>query len=74
VRKRVVELLEKVGESPPSPEQVGRRRMLELLERIGTPDARRLLAALAEGAPEARLTQDARTALERLRGWTWPEP
>jgi hypothetical protein len=41
-------------------------RAVEALEHTGTPEARRLLEALARGAPEARLTQEARAALRRL--------
>jgi hypothetical protein len=37
-----------------------------VLERVGTAEARRLLEALARGAPEARLTQEAKAALARL--------
>jgi RNA polymerase sigma factor (sigma-70 family) len=39
---------------------------LEVLEMIGTPAARRLLAELAKGAGESRLTREARLALGRL--------
>jgi WD40 repeat protein len=45
------------------------RRMghaVEVLEMIGTPAARSLLADLAKGAGGARLTRDARAALDRL--------
>jgi hypothetical protein len=42
------------------------QRALAVLEHAGTPAAWRVLAALARGAPEARLTQAARAALERL--------
>jgi hypothetical protein len=38
------------------------------LEWIGTPAARALLRALADGAPRARLTVEARAALKRLEG------
>jgi hypothetical protein len=38
------------------------------LERIGTPEARAVLARLADGGEEARLTQEAQAALERLAG------
>ena len=41
-------------------------RALELLERIGTATARDLLHDLAQGAPEARFTRDAREAYQRL--------
>jgi hypothetical protein len=36
------------------------------LEQAGTPDARRLLEDLGRGAPEARLTREAKAALLRL--------
>jgi hypothetical protein len=41
-------------------------RALEVLERLGTPEARQVLKALADGAPAARLTREARSALDRL--------
>jgi hypothetical protein len=41
-------------------------RAVEVLERIGNRAARTLLTKLAEGAPEARLTQEARKALARF--------
>jgi hypothetical protein len=37
-----------------------------VLEQIGTPEARRVLAWLAEGAPGARQTEEAKAALRRL--------
>jgi WD40 repeat protein len=40
-------------------------RAVELLERIGTPEARRVLRALAEGAPGALVTTSAQAALKR---------
>jgi hypothetical protein len=39
---------------------------VRLLERIGTPEARALLEALARGAPGAPRTEDAAAALKRL--------
>jgi hypothetical protein len=41
-------------------------RAVEVLERIGSREAMDLLRALAQGAPEARLTHEARASLERL--------
>jgi WD40 repeat protein len=41
-------------------------RAVEVLEAIGTAEARRHLEELAAGAPEARLTREARAALDRL--------
>jgi dipeptidyl aminopeptidase/acylaminoacyl peptidase len=40
-------------------------RVVALLEQMATPEARELLRALAGGAPRARLTVEARAALER---------
>jgi WD40 repeat protein len=48
------------------PEVARQVRATVVLERIGTRDARRLLSALARGAPEAGLSREARAALERL--------
>ena len=41
-------------------------RALEVLEMLGTMEARELLKTIAIGAPEARLTEQAKAALERL--------
>ncbi|HMF11891.1 MAG TPA: hypothetical protein VKE94_06275, partial [Gemmataceae bacterium] len=41
-------------------------RAVELLEHVATHEARGLLESLAKGAPEARLTREAKAALERL--------
>ncbi|HMC63737.1 MAG TPA: hypothetical protein VKI65_02250 [Gemmataceae bacterium] len=43
-----------------------KQRGLAVLEYIGTPEARKVLARVAQGAPEARLTQEAKASLERL--------
>jgi hypothetical protein len=41
-------------------------RMIEVLERIGTAPARGTIEELSKGAPEARLTREAKASLERL--------
>jgi RNA polymerase sigma factor (sigma-70 family) len=72
VRRQVEDLLRKCESDAdgPTPERV---RKVALLEYVGTPDSRKLLEALAAGAPEARLTQEARAALGRL-GTARPAP
>jgi hypothetical protein len=42
-------------------------RSIEVLELIGTTEARQVLEQLAAGKAEARVTQEARAALARLR-------
>jgi HEAT repeat protein len=63
-RRRIEALLDKLDH--PSPEQLRRLRAVEILELLGTPEARKLLQRLADGAPKARLTQEAKASLERL--------
>jgi hypothetical protein len=64
-RKRVEQLLRKLDDIP-SPERLRAVRAVEALELIGTPEACRVLADLAKGAPEDRLTREARGSLWRL--------
>jgi WD40 repeat protein len=66
VRRRVEELLTKLAAPVPPAGQLRLLRALAVLEEVGTPEARRLLESLADGEPDARLTQEARTVLERL--------
>jgi Tol biopolymer transport system component len=63
LRRRVELLLRKLDASPETLRTV---RAVEVLERIGTPEARRLLRALAGGAPSAHRTREAQAALKRL--------
>jgi hypothetical protein len=66
VRRRVEVLLEKLAIPERASEQVRLIRGVQALEYSGTPEARKLLQALAQGAPEARSTREAKAALERL--------
>jgi RNA polymerase sigma factor (sigma-70 family) len=64
--RRQIEAILRAMDSPPSGELLRALRAVRALQLSGTPEARRLLAALTDGAPAARLTQGARAALERL--------
>jgi WD40 repeat protein len=61
-RRRAQQLLDKLE----GPTRLRAVRAMEVLEHLGTPEARRFLQRLAGGIPEARLTQEAKMALERL--------
>jgi RNA polymerase sigma factor (sigma-70 family) len=64
VRRRLEQFLDQVQAAA-----IGRRaRALEILEQIDSPASRRLLNALAHGAPGARLTREAQAALDRSGG------
>jgi hypothetical protein len=63
---RLRELLGKLDGAALSPEQMRALRAVEALEQMGGPEATMLLRALAEGAPGARLTREARASLARL--------
>jgi hypothetical protein len=65
-RRRIGRLLEKLSGPVTVPEQRRALRALEVLEAIGSPEARQVLRGLLKGAPEARLTREARGSLERL--------
>jgi hypothetical protein len=58
----------------PAGDKLRHLRVLEVLEHIGTPDGLQVLQGLAKGAPEARLTQEAKAALERLGQRAIPLP
>jgi hypothetical protein len=66
VKRRLEGLLEKMDAVTPTPGEVRAVRAVEVLEHVGTLAARRLLADLAGGVPEARQTREAREALRRL--------
>jgi hypothetical protein len=65
VRLRAEKLLAQL-EPPVCPRRLRVMRALEVLEHIGTAEAQGVLGGLAEGSPEALLTQDSRASLERL--------
>src|SRR5262249_56665812 len=60
VRLRAEKLLRKLLSQPLPAEELRRLRAVEALEYAGTPAARGLLDALARGAPDARLTREAK--------------
>jgi RNA polymerase sigma factor (sigma-70 family) len=65
-RRRAGTLLDRATGPVTDAEHLRALRAVEVLERIGTPEARQVLDGLAAGAPEARLTREARESLERL--------
>jgi RNA polymerase sigma factor (sigma-70 family) len=72
LRRRLEELLAKAGPSwwEASGERLRSLRAVEVLELAGTKESRELLATLASGAEGARLTEEAKAALERLTSRT----
>jgi RNA polymerase sigma factor (sigma-70 family) len=64
-KRRLEGLLEKLDGITPAPAEVRAVRAVEALEHAGTPEARRLLTALAGGVAEARQTREAKAALRR---------
>ncbi len=66
LRRRVESLLQRLEGPVTSAETLRGLRAVEVLEHLGSSEARQALERLAEGAPEARLTQAAKDALDRL--------
>jgi hypothetical protein len=66
VRRRIEQVLEATATSHSTPAQRRGVRAVEVLVQVGTPEARRLLETLAEGAPGASLTEAAKAGLRRL--------
>jgi RNA polymerase sigma factor (sigma-70 family) len=66
VRQRIEALLGKLRGPITRPEMLRGLRAVAVLEDIATPGARQVLETLAKGAPEARLTQEAKASLNRL--------
>jgi hypothetical protein len=66
-RRRLEGLRKRVGLHLLKGRNLQTYRAVEVLERIGTPAARQVLQALADGAPGAMLTMEAKDAQLRLR-------
>jgi hypothetical protein len=66
LRQRLERLLDRLSGQVPPAGQLRDLRAVELLELLGSSEARQLIEVLAGGAPEARLTREARSALRRL--------
>jgi RNA polymerase sigma factor (sigma-70 family) len=64
--RRAIERLTAKLDPASSPSLVRQVRGVEVLESLRTAETRAHLETLAEGAPDARLTRDAKAALERL--------
>src|SRR5262249_29967697 len=69
-RRRLNQVLDRIQRGIPSSTMIQSLRAIEVLERIGTAEARTLLESVAGGALEARLTQEAKAALDRLEKHT----
>jgi hypothetical protein len=65
-RRRAEGLLGRLDGPLPPGELLRALRAVEVLECLGTPESRQVLEVLARGAPEARLTREAKASLERL--------
>jgi hypothetical protein len=63
-RRQVLQLLEQLANW--TPERLRVLRAIEVLERIDSAEAQAVLRGQANGAPKARLTQEAKMSLERL--------
>jgi WD40 repeat protein len=66
IRLRLIVLLKPLDEVVADPVRARVLRAVEVLERVGTTAARELLQELVGGAPEARLTREAKASLRRL--------
>jgi RNA polymerase sigma factor (sigma-70 family) len=66
LRQRLERLLDRLSSQMPGTEQLRELRALEALELVDSPEARQLIQTLAGGAPEARLTREAKSAMRRL--------
>jgi hypothetical protein len=66
VHRRIQALLRRLRRPATEPKTLRAVRAVAVLEDVGTREARTVLQTLARGAAQARLTQEAKAALERL--------
>jgi hypothetical protein len=66
VRRRLERLLEKLNGPLPSPDTLYVLRALEMLELANTAEARQVLEGIGRETPPTRLSQEAKTSLQRL--------
>jgi dipeptidyl aminopeptidase/acylaminoacyl peptidase len=66
LKLRLGVVLRRLNSPLAGPDSLRMMRAVEVLEKAGTPEARKVLEALAKGTPEARLTTQARAAIQRL--------
>jgi WD40 repeat protein len=66
LKRRGEALLAKISGPATSPEKLQILRAIEVLEHIGSSEAQEVLKTLARGAPEARVTREAKASLDRL--------
>jgi WD40 repeat protein len=66
MRQRMDKLIAKVNGPVQAPEMVQALRGIETLERMGTRQSLEVLTAVAQGAAGHRVTEDARSAMQRL--------
>ncbi|HEY7428229.1 MAG TPA: WD40 repeat domain-containing protein, partial [Gemmataceae bacterium] len=73
-RRRMERALKEAADAVASSEHLRALRAITVLEWADTAEARKLLARLAAGAAEARFTQEAKAALDRLAKRPGPKP
>jgi len=66
MRQRVQAILERLRAPVTQPELLQALRAVAVLEDIDTSQARQILKELANGAPQSRITREARASLERM--------
>jgi hypothetical protein len=66
VYHRADRLLAQLERQPLTPSRLRLSRAVAVLERVGSAEARGVLARLARGAPGARLTEEAKATVQRL--------